>query len=128
MNNIEKWIPLNDIPEILYIDSIIDDYNGFRIIVTGEEKESKRFELNFENYYGYRNFNESERLRTLNDTPELTIKWSLFKAYNTDLIQWIVEESLGIVETSSVEHYVIATPDDILEVLSSSPPIVRVMN
>ncbi len=122
MNSIKKWIPAKNIPNSLCIESITDDYNGLKIMLANEHDISQSLILHFSDYYGYRNFDESERLHTLNCYPELTVQWSLFIAENTDFIKWLYKESLEIVDRSEIKHYIIGTSNDIFEVLSSEVP------
>ena len=123
MNNFIKWHPLESISKNLYVKSLYDDSEGFRILLEGDG--NLKILLSFENYYGYRNFNESERLKTWNQYSSLASNWSLYTAKNTAFTKWLSDESLGIVEENDITHYLITTEDDVIEILSSDPPTVK---
>jgi len=127
MNNIHEWHPIEHISkELPYIEYILDDYEGLKILLA-YEKESKYMLITFDNFYGYRNFNESERLKTWAEMPELTTKWSLYRRKNSKFTKWLSSESLGIVEETNINHYIITTGDDVVEILAPEPPIVKWM-
>jgi len=44
---------------------------------------------------------------------------------NSSYVEWIIKESLGF--TSNVTHYVIVTRDDIIDIISSFPPQIKVI-
>lgn len=125
--DIKKWIPLSDIPERLYLEGLHDDYEGFRLLLKGEGN-SKMLRISFQFNLGFRNFDESDRLKTLNLIPELCSKWSLFKVKDSTFTKWVIEESLEKYTNEELIHYIIATPNDIVEVLSMSEPKVEWLN
>ncbi len=123
-NNIEKWNIdyLHDFPSTLYIEGLHDDYEGFRILVKGG-KPSKVYRISFDCHLGYRNFDESERLKSLTDFPCNAQEWCLFKSNNSSFIEWLVSESFeASFDKKEVTHYFVATPNDIVEVLATCEP------
>lgn len=120
---IKKWIPKEDVPKTCYLEGLRDDYDGFRLFLKGEDENGATLTISFENHLGYRNFNESERLKTLNNYPSLGEKWTFFIVEESEFTKWIVEESSEIVREQDVTHYLIATPEDIVEVLAKEAPI-----
>lgn len=127
-NNIVKWnISLVDFPKTIYIEGLYDDYEGFRVIVRGE-KSSRLYRISFDNYYiGYRNFDESERIKSIPEFPMNSREWCLFKSQNSDFINWLVEESCGIQSKGDITHYYIMTPNDIVEILCLKEPKVELL-
>jgi|SRR5690606_9599280 len=110
-NNIKTWYPKLDekFPNSIVIDGIHDDYEGFRILVRGGEP-SKVYRISFGfDYLGYRNFDESERLRTIPDFPKNSREWCLFKSDESSFIDWMVHESKGIHSLDEITHFYIAT-------------------
>lgn len=128
MAKIKKWTPYKGVSNSVCIESLIDDYNGLKVSMADESNEKITIELLFQNFYGYRNFNESERIKTLNEFPEIAVKWSFFIAIDSKFINWLINESERIVEKEKVVHYIITTADDIVEVLASEPPKVIIEN
>ncbi|SHM97213.1 hypothetical protein SAMN05444484_11724 [Flavobacterium chilense] len=117
-----KWEPdFTNFPNTIYIASLIDDYEGFRVIVKSENS-SEHFKFKFNNYISYRNADEGARLKSLNLFPLNSRQWCLFRAEKSDFISWIVEESSGMYLEEAITHYFFVTPNDIIEVLSLEEP------
>lgn len=124
---IEKWMPLSvkKFPKTIYVEGLHDDYEGFRVVVKSENP-SKVFCIKFDSYYlGYRNFNESERLKSLPLFPENSREWCLFKSTKSKFIEWVVNESQGVQSGEKITHYFIVTSDDIIEILCLKEPVIE---
>ena len=130
MNEWEKWIPLESIPACLYKESLLDDGDSLRIILS-DETEGQKYSFLFDGLVlSYRNSDEGSRLRTLEHLHQHYAhleygNWTLFKMKNSSYLEWFAQESLeryeGIVE---VEHYVFLTSNDVIEVLSADSPTI----
>ena len=124
--NITQWKPTHDIPQQLYLEELCDNYDGLTLLLKGKNTSDKLLKINFTTRLGYRNIDETYRLRTLNLYPDLTAQWSLFKSKDDSCINFIVSESTGTIETSEPYiNYIICTPNDILEVVASEEPSVE---
>lgn len=126
MSKIKKWEnEIKDFPSTIQVEGLYDDYEGFRILLRGGTP-SRVYRVNFGDYYlGYRNFDESERLKSLPFFPLNTREWCLFKSTDSDFTNWIIEESNGIQEKDDVTHYYIVTPNDVIDVLCLKEPIIE---
>lgn len=124
-SKINRWIPHENLPQALYVEGLHDDYEGLRIILKGnDDKETEKvFRITCESFLTYRNADESNRMKTLNQHPELCEKWTLYLTEESDFIDWIKEESLGILEDQKLYHLIIASPNDIFELVATEPPI-----
>ena len=130
MNEWEKWIPLESIPARLYKDSLIDDGDSPRIIVS-DETEGQKYSFLFDGLLlSYRNSDEGSRIRMLEHLDKHYAhleygNWTLFKIKNSSYLEWFTRESLkryeGIVE---VGYYVFLTSNDVIEVLSVDAPTI----
>jgi hypothetical protein len=118
-----KWLPLEDIPDRLYIDGLYDDREGFRLLLSDYET-GRMLRITFDPVLSYRNTDEGDLLVTL-ESREGFIKWPLFTIENSKFIHWFNEESLNIHKDENPVHYSIYTPNDIIDVISTSPPIVE---
>lgn len=127
-NTIEKWIvEIEDFPSDIFVNGLYDDFEGFRILVKGGNN-SRIYRISFDSALGYRNFDESERLNMLNDFPTSKDGWSLFKTKDSEFIDWIVKESFEVhVKREEITHYYIVTPNDIIEILSTTLPSIERM-
>ena len=126
-SNLIRWIPQENLPQTLYVEGLHDDYEGLRILLKGENDKGieKTFRVFCESYIAYRNVDESNRLKMLNQYPELCSKWTLFMTFDSDFISWIKEESNGVLGEQKLYHFVIASPNDIIELLLTEPPIFK---
>lgn len=128
MNQYEIWKPLahEGIPNELYIDAIHQDAEGFRILIGGRnELGMSIFRLKFESYIGYRNFDESYRLMSLDKIPVSCREWGLFKTTDSSFINWIIEESGGRYSKGELLHFIVVTQNDIVDVIALEEPIVE---
>lgn len=122
-NNIEKWeTEIKDFPKEIFVEGLHDNYEGFRLVVRGG-KPSRVYRISFDCHVGYRNFDESERLKLNSLFPSFTGGWSLFVSEKSDFIDWLVGESFEVhTKKEEITHYYIATPNDIVEVLATCEP------
>lgn len=68
-----------------------------------------------------------ESLSKMEKKPGYYYRWSLFTVENSHYIEWFNKEILGEHENLDIIHYVIKTPNEIVEVLDSADhkPILR---
>jgi len=124
--DIVKWNPLKLKGSVLmYLEGLHDDYEGFRLVLKGEKEEDKCVKLLFESNLGYRNLDESQRLKTLNENPILTEKWSFYKTNKSLFLDWFKNESYNVYDSKEITHYIITTPNDIIDIISDEEPIVE---
>ena len=123
MNIYHEWIPMENIPSRLYCEGLYDDYEGFRVLLKGEETNSRQFQICFESVLAYRNIDEGDRLRTLHELP-MERKVPLFIVEESSFIRWFHEESCDIHRNRDVKHYAIYTSNDCIDVISSQVPLV----
>lgn len=123
--NIEKWnVNTFDFPKTIYLKALYDDSKGLRLIVK-KEKEDEYYLIHFDQYICYRNSDESERIKFFNSNRTIREPWSLFILNTSDFIDWIVEESLEIhIQRNELTHYLIITPDDIVDIISTTTPLI----
>jgi hypothetical protein len=131
MEQWERWVPLDDIPSTIYNDMFLDGKDGV-ILEFSDENCERKVVVNFEGgVLSYRNTDEGSLLETLNYLDQhygtdFYSNWSLFKVKNSEYLNWFHKESCGIYESEEVEHYVFLTPNDVIEILSISPPSITV--
>jgi hypothetical protein len=123
----QQWNPLESIPDRLYCEAIHDDYEGFRILLKGQETDSPTFRLAFDSPLAYRNIDEGRLLRTLNLIKDRE-KASLYEVKNSPWVKWFHDESLGIYEGRDLIHYAIITANDCIDVLTEFAPKAEWLN
>lgn len=101
--------------------SLSDTHLGLKIVLVDVASE-RSVELTFEGFVGYRNINESYRLRT----------WQMRKPYSTAgvflvgnslWLEWLRAEAGGVLDhVVNLRHYAIYTGEDCIDVASEFPP------
>ena len=121
-------IELKGLPQRLFLSGLYDDIDGFRVVLKEKIKDKKSYILKFDGQIAYRNVNESERLKTLNDNKALCENHTFFYTRKSDFISWIIEESYDIVSEDEVTHYLLATPEDVVEIISLEEPTLEIID
>lgn len=131
MGQWEKWIPIDKVPQEIYLDSFVDDGNeGIIMTFISCEDGEKKVLVQFEGHVlSYRNTDEGSLLKTWEFLGhhygvDFHSRWPFFKVKNSEYLNWFLKESCGIYDLREVQHYVFLTPDDIVEVLSLDAPSV----
>lgn len=119
--NFKDWTPLDNIPKVMYCEAIYDDYEGFRILLKGEEESSPTLIFEFNNARAYRKLDEGDILRTI-DSIDNPGRSSLYLVDNSSWLEWFIEDGYGINKDSKIKHYAIYTPTDCIDILSEAPP------
>ena len=123
----QKLIIDNCNDENFYCYEIIDNKDGLTIKLSSESN-NKNLIVKFDKAIGYRNFDEGDRLFTLDNHPEICVPHSFFMSRNSELINWLRKESNEMYCNTNVICYLFATPDDIIEVLSLHKPVIDLIN
>lgn len=120
------WQPIEDLPKTLYCEGVHDDWEYFRILLRPRDRSRPMLRLLFDAAVGYRNVNESYRLRLL-ENHEARDGGTLFVVDHSNWLRWLSEESRGVVEHmhDNLVHYAILTPEDCIDVASAYPPTVE---
>lgn len=126
-NKYLKWNPLEGIPSHLSCEGIYDDYEGFRILLKGDETTAAMLRITFDAASAYRNIDEGDLLRTITAVKD-TGKSSLYTVENSSWIEWFREESLGKHSKTRFIHYAIYTENDCIDVITEFEPEVEWLN
>jgi hypothetical protein len=117
-----KWKPFAEYPDELYCEGIHDDYEGIRILIRKDRKDSMR-RIKFDHVFGYRVADESYKLKTIEALPDDgSIEGPFFILEESDYLEYFHEETLGIYRDMGIEHYCIYLCNDCIDVLSSYEP------
>ncbi len=127
---LRRWeTPLSDVKH-LFMESL-HDHSGILEIELADYSNNTaiaRYKLTFRNYPAYRNIDESyriglwERRQQLNDP--LATGWTLIIPDSPWIQEFVNEPILGLFHPGLV-HYLIATENDVVEVLASELPTVE---
>lgn len=128
-----KWKPLEGIPQTLYLKELKYDYGGLTVNLMGKNA-TPNLTIHFTGFFGCRMTDEGDLLKASHKVEKAVIdmekekgsyhKWSLYTVEDSLYLQWFHEQSLDIHKNDEITHYIISTPDDVIEVLDSEIPTV----
>ncbi|MFK3987236.1 MULTISPECIES: hypothetical protein [Exiguobacterium] len=128
MEKWERWAVNPEIPAKLELQALIDDKDGLRLVFMDADENTYTF-LFDGLVQSYRNTDEGTLFKTLKHLykhydPDFFSDWTLFKVSDSSYLKWLAEESENIYETVyDIQHYVFLTSNDVVEVISTEPPI-----
>ena len=62
-NELNLWQPTNGCPSKMFFEGLHDNYEGFRILLKGEDSTSSMLKIHFEDALTYKNTDESYLLK-----------------------------------------------------------------
>ena len=130
----EEWIEIirSDIPEGKYIvTKFVQDLDGTKILLDNGEHNIEVF------FDGIpvlvRNTIEGLRMRTWGNVQLKYNDKSIFRnsfffeVKKSDLVKWCVPESCGFYEEHQLKHYCITTSEELIDIIASFEPILRIL-
>jgi len=115
-----------DVDEVFYCLSLLDDYEGFRVILRSESFK-KVIKIEFDSYVAYRNAYADDRIRLFTKIKSDNPKSTMYQVSDSEWIDWFVAESMGTYSTDEIKHYVIITREFVIESLSLEPPHITLL-
>lgn len=135
INMKEEWVKLKqyNIPEGQFIvNNFTQDLEGTKIVL---DDEKNTVEVFFDGIpVLVRSAVANIRMRTWS---EVQLKYHdklmfrntfFFEVKNSKLVQWSNEEGCGFYEENQLRHYCIVTSEEVIDVLATFEPVVRVIN
>ena len=131
-----KWKPVEGIPQTLYLIGLKYGFikkhgsDGLTMNLQGRNDDDPILTIHFDIdcFFGLRIIDEGNLLKYKYDLDEAIIKmewekdslqkWSLFTVENSRYLEWFHEQSVGVRRKIEMTHYLIKTPDDVIDVLS----------
>ncbi len=117
----KPWTPIENLPREIYLEALHDDYEGFRLLLRGKSLYDAVLRVHFDNVLSYRNTDEGDLIRTL---AEVVPGWCFYTVEDSTFKQWLEDERQGAYDSTNVSHYAIYTPNDCVDILTESEPIV----
>lgn len=130
MNIKEKytlWTETIALPKNLYLQGLLDTYEGFRLILEDKEGTGAVFRVGFDSHLAYRNMDEGDRLRSLPALCETRqAEATVYLVENSEWVKWFKDENQGKYSNDNLNHWAIITPNDWVDVISfEAPQIVK---
>lgn len=120
----EIWKPIEDDPNNFNIEGLHNDYEGFRIIMRTRKPIDRVLKLSFDAPLLFRSIDEGDRLKLWSNETLIT-KYTFFRVKNSSLIEWLTDESLEVRKTDNLAHYLIASSNDIIDVICHDEPTAK---
>lgn len=117
----ERWEPIDGLPPKMFLDAMIDDREGFRIILKATEPKARALRILFDAPLCYRGAQEQYLLRQIYETHDI-YPWPIFIVRHSRYAKWFYAQATRAIDTDG-HHYHIAAMDEIVDVLSARPPI-----
>ena len=120
-----KWRPLSDLPLVLYLEAIHDDYEGLRFLLREGDPTARCLRIRFDSVVAYLNSNESYRSPTWIATQGTRPPTTLLTIKGSPLSDFVLRSAGGVVQREEITHYGIYTPEDCVDVIALAAPTVE---
>lgn len=131
MEKWNKWIPLENLQPKYNVDSILDSFDGLKIILSDTKDSSKKVIFNFDGLIdSYRSSDEGFSLRKLNELEkfygnDFYKNWTFFTVENSEYIKWLSNESYGVYDSIPKQHYSFLASNVVIDIISLEEPKVN---
>ena len=117
-----------DISKILpfSVEKFVDDIGGINIIAVNSRNKNIRANINFESFYGYRNFDEGDLWRRWKEMGVL--KSGIYVSEESDLLDWAKYQSPHQRIPEGLLNYLIVSTDDVIDILTFDSPKIDVFS
>lgn len=122
----EKWIPKPTPLHIIYdLVALIDDYDGLSITLSDEANNHYKITWSgkVESYFCN---SEEARLDFISTTykslKEQFGDWSFYKVRQSEYVNWVSKSSCNLISETRLEHYLIVTKNNLVEVVTYTDP------
>jgi hypothetical protein len=129
----EKWIRWEPIPKLskkYYVESIIDNINGFKILLSEENNTEEKVLVSFpDTIRAYRSTSDSFLIQTISYLDKtygsnFYGNWTFFKIKDSKYLEWLNEESEGISKDYMMKHFCILAMNSMIDIVTGSEPTV----
>lgn len=117
---LNEWIPTHNVYGKFDLECL-EDNTKYLTVKLRSQNTNQILQFVFDSALCYRNVDEGDLLKSLQENK---IRGGFFIITDSPYLEWFHEESLGIRKDENVCHYGIYTPNDTLDILSLSPPVV----
>ncbi len=129
-----QWKPIPGLANKYNIVEISDNVKNFIIFLSESGNEKNKLKLIYEvSVDAYRSTEESFRDATMLQLKqkyggEFYWNWTFFKIQNSEYLQWLAKESLGIVDPHTYTHFSLIATNSIVDIVTTYEPKVEIIN
>ncbi|MDH6366684.1 MULTISPECIES: hypothetical protein [unclassified Breznakia] len=127
-----KWSPVSIEKGSYVVDELVQNTKHTKIVL---RKEEMLVEILFNGIVlGLRNVDEGQRINTIMANQKLQndryyfSDWPFYKVENSSFASWLEKESCGIYTVDEIIHIVIVTIDDVIDILTTYEPDIKVIH
>ncbi len=117
----ERWEPIDGLAPKMFLDAMLDDREGFRLILKSPDPKLRELRILFDAPLCYRGTQEKYLLRSIYEGNSI-YPWPIFIVRNSRYVRWFYAQATGAIDRDG-HHYHVAAMDQIVDVLSARPPI-----
>ncbi len=126
-----RWEPIEGLSEKYYLDSIINDAEVFKVILSDADNKNKKVAVIFSASVYFQQITEEtltfRRFDTLCDqySVEFVTSWTFFKVINSSYVQLVSEQSCGAIQSDLLVHYSLLAVDFFVDIIDRAEPKVE---
>ena len=123
-----KWEPISGLAQRYYLDEIVSNSNGFRIILIDSENEKSKVEVFFkDSVWAYRctdeNFSELLQYNLyVKYNDAFYTGWTFFKVKKSYYLDWLSAQSRKTRSVTGLTHFAIFCEEDFIDIAASYEP------
>lgn len=122
-----KWNPLPGFVGPFYCEALVDDWEGFRILLGTDRIADPMLRLTFPEALLYRNCDESHRLAVPAPDSEIAFPHPFYIVENSALLAEFHKDAQDTMKNMDIRHYAIYTSNDFIDVLSAEAPLADIL-
>jgi len=116
-----RWSPKDNSPKASYVEGLYDDREGFRVLLKENLPIGRWYRIFFPAPLAYKKtgddcFGEDIRFVTANE-------WVFYKLEASAWLDWYDQCTSGTYASYKITHYVIASLDETIEVITAVDPV-----
>lgn len=131
----EQWIiwkPIENLPNKCWLNMVNETPSQQLIILLSDKKETCTVSLEFNNNVTM--YKVSEETCTINLLYDVIGKYgddfmhgsTFFKILNSSYVEWLVQQSNGLLNAENLNHYCIFGIDSVIDIITSQEPKVTI--
>lgn len=119
--NCVRWFPIDNPPKASYLEGLYDDREGFRVLLKENLPIGRWFRMSFAAPLAYKKTGDDcfdEDLRDIKAN-----EWVFYKMESSSWLRWFDRCTSNIYAPYNISHYVIASLDETIEVITAIDPV-----
>lgn len=128
-----RWEPIHGLSQKYYLDSIVEAKKKFSVTLSDADDENIKVKIHFKQFVSFHQ--STEETLTIKRLDELFCKygekfpttWTFFKVANSSYVQFLADQSCGIIDPQGLTHYVLLAVDYFVDIIDPCEPTVTII-